>query len=120
LPFKCNLQRYYEGRLLPTQVGLDKLRIQLTHSLKAPGFNPRSYEVKTRFQAFAFHKCNVYRYAQETVSSEIFQTNWTEGCAQEVLLREAGVEFADLKASLQTLVAGLALFTTLFCSQHSS
>jgi hypothetical protein len=25
--------------------------------LKPPGFNPRAYEVKTRFQAFAF-KCN--------------------------------------------------------------
>jgi hypothetical protein len=26
----------------------------LTHSLKAPGFNPCTYQVKNRFQAFAF------------------------------------------------------------------
>jgi hypothetical protein len=35
--------------------------MQFTHSLKAPGFNPRAYEVKKRFQAFAF-KCSLYRY----------------------------------------------------------
>lgn len=41
---------------------------------------------------------------QETISSDIFQANWTEGCAQELLLREAGVEFDVLKAQLQNLV----------------
>jgi hypothetical protein len=35
--------------------------MQLTHSLKAPGFNPRAYEVKNQFQASAF-KFNLYRY----------------------------------------------------------
>jgi hypothetical protein len=38
-------------------VGLYELRIQLTHSLKAPGFNPCDYEVKTWFQAFALSNC---------------------------------------------------------------
>jgi hypothetical protein len=33
-----------------TEVGLYKLN-QFTLSLKAPGFNPRTYEVKTRFQS---------------------------------------------------------------------
>jgi hypothetical protein len=36
--------------------------MQLTHSLKAPGFNPCTYKMKNRFQAFAF-KCNLYRYS---------------------------------------------------------
>jgi hypothetical protein len=38
-------------------VGLYKLQVEssLTHSLKAPGFNPRAaYEVKTRFQNLGF------------------------------------------------------------------
>jgi hypothetical protein len=30
--------------------------------LEAPGFKPCVYEVKSRFQAFAFFKCNLYRY----------------------------------------------------------
>lgn len=40
----------------------------------------------------------------DTISSSIFQANWTGCCAQEILLQEAGVEFSTLKASLQTLV----------------
>ena len=36
--------------------------MQLTHSLKAPCFNPSAYQVRSRFQAFPF-KFNVYRYA---------------------------------------------------------
>jgi hypothetical protein len=39
-------------------VGLNTLNPVETHSLKAPGFNPRTYKVKNRFQAFAF-KCNL-------------------------------------------------------------
>jgi hypothetical protein len=35
--------------------------MQLTHSLKAPGFNPRTYEVKKPVSKFAF-KFNLYRY----------------------------------------------------------
>ena len=38
--------------------------IQLTLSLKAPGFNPCAYEVETWFQTFAF-KFNLYRYIPE-------------------------------------------------------
>jgi hypothetical protein len=37
--------------------------MQLTHSLKAPGFNPRAYKVRNRFQAFTF-KCNLHRYTE--------------------------------------------------------
>jgi hypothetical protein len=37
--------------------------------MKGPGFNPRAYEVKNRFQAFAF-KCNLYRYNQEPEEGE--------------------------------------------------
>jgi hypothetical protein len=33
----------------------------LTHSLKAPGFNPRAYKVKNRFQSL-LSKCNLCRY----------------------------------------------------------
>ena len=40
----------------------------------------------------------------ETVSSDIFRSNWSEGCAQELLLKEAGLEFDSLKSSLQSLV----------------
>jgi hypothetical protein len=43
--------------------------MQLTHSLKPPGFNPRAYEVKTRFQSLPF-KFNLYRYNEE--GNEIF------------------------------------------------
>jgi hypothetical protein len=42
--------------------------MQLTHSLKAPGFNPRAYKVKNRFQSFAF-KFNLYRYTAAVVLS---------------------------------------------------
>jgi hypothetical protein len=31
--------------------------------LKAPGFNPRNYKVKTWFQAFALKWVNLYRYS---------------------------------------------------------
>jgi hypothetical protein len=41
--------------------------MQLTQSLKAPGFNPRSYQVKPRFQAFAF-KSNLFRYTKGQTS----------------------------------------------------
>ena len=41
---------------------------------------------------------------QETISSDIFQAGWTEGCAQEMLLQEAGLEFDVLSDSLQNLV----------------
>jgi hypothetical protein len=37
----------------------------LTHSLEAPGFNPYTFKVICRFQAVAFHKCNLYRYISE-------------------------------------------------------
>jgi hypothetical protein len=39
--------------------------MRLTHSLKAPGFNPCTYEVKTWFQASACIKRNFYRYIEE-------------------------------------------------------
>jgi beta-phosphoglucomutase-like phosphatase (HAD superfamily) len=39
-----------------------------------------------------------------TVSSEIFQTGWNEGCPQELLLAGAGLEFTELKQTLQNLV----------------
>jgi hypothetical protein len=38
--------------------------IQLTHSLKAPGFNPLTLNVISWFQAFAF-KCSLYRYNKD-------------------------------------------------------
>jgi hypothetical protein len=34
----------------------------LTHSLKAPGFNPRAYQVKKTVSKFAFKWVNLYRY----------------------------------------------------------
>jgi hypothetical protein len=37
--------------------------MQLTHSLKTPGFNPCTCQVRNRLQAFAF-KCNLYRYIE--------------------------------------------------------
>jgi hypothetical protein len=47
LPFKCNLQRYNEAAQATLneerrkdEAGLYKLRIHLTHGLKAPDFNP--------------------------------------------------------------------------------
>jgi hypothetical protein len=42
----------------------------LTHSLKAPGFISCAYEVKNRFQAFAF-KCNLYRYIADRLVASI-------------------------------------------------
>jgi hypothetical protein len=36
--------------------------MQLTHSLKAPGFNPWTYEVKTWFQSLLFQMHNLFRY----------------------------------------------------------
>jgi hypothetical protein len=36
----------------------------VTHRLNAPGFNPLTYKLKNRFQAFAF-KFNLYRYTVE-------------------------------------------------------
>jgi protein involved in temperature-dependent protein secretion len=37
--------------------------MQLTQSLKGAWYQPlHTYEVKNRFQAFAFHKCNLYCY----------------------------------------------------------
>jgi hypothetical protein len=38
----------------------------------------------------------------DTVNAEIFQTGWTEGCPQELLLEEAGLDFEELKATLGT------------------
>jgi hypothetical protein len=38
--------------------------MQITHSLKAPGFNPEAHQVKNCFQAFAF-KSNLYRYTAD-------------------------------------------------------
>jgi hypothetical protein len=43
------------------EVGLCKLNPVVTHSLKAPGSNHSTYQVKNWFQAFAFYKCNLYR-----------------------------------------------------------
>jgi len=40
----------------------------------------------------------------ETVSAEIFQTGWTEGCPQELLLEHAGLEYESLKTTLGKLV----------------
>jgi hypothetical protein len=37
--------------------------MQLPHSLKPPGFNPRAYKVKNWFQSFAFSKYNLYGYS---------------------------------------------------------
>jgi hypothetical protein len=39
--------------------------LQMTHSLKVAGFNPCAYKVKSWFQAFAFDKCNLYRYIED-------------------------------------------------------
>jgi hypothetical protein len=36
--------------------------------MKAPGFNPRTYQVISRFQAFAF-KCNLHRSSMAPASS---------------------------------------------------
>jgi NAD(P)-dependent dehydrogenase (short-subunit alcohol dehydrogenase family) len=37
----------------------------MTHSVKAPGFNPCAYAVKNWFQAFAFFKFNLYRCTED-------------------------------------------------------
>jgi predicted unusual protein kinase regulating ubiquinone biosynthesis (AarF/ABC1/UbiB family) len=37
--------------------------MQLTHSLKAPGCNPRAYEVRNRFQIL-LSNATLYRYAE--------------------------------------------------------
>ena len=47
----------------PDAVGLSKLTSVWTHSLKAPGFNHRTYQVrKPGFKVYIF-KFNLYRYA---------------------------------------------------------
>jgi hypothetical protein len=38
--------------------------IQSTHSLKAPGFNPGTYQVRNWFQAFAFSNATCARYTE--------------------------------------------------------
>ena len=40
----------------------------ITHSLKAPGFNPRTYGVKTWFQSL-LSKCNLHRYTEDKLAS---------------------------------------------------
>ena len=40
----------------------------------------------------------------DTVSSDIFQTGWTEGCAQEMLLQAADLEYEGLLETLRGLV----------------
>ena len=40
----------------------------------------------------------------ETVTSDMFKTSWTEGCAQELLMQAAGLEYESLVEDLQTLV----------------
>jgi hypothetical protein len=46
----------HHGHGGPRQGGAVQVEIQLTHSLKPPGFNPRAYKVKSRFQRVAFKK----------------------------------------------------------------
>jgi hypothetical protein len=92
---KCNLYRYTEAakavralieKLGEYEVGLYKLKSVETHSLKPPGFfNPRAYQVRNRFQAFAFSKRNVHRrYNEECPKEE----------EDEVKVKEEGKETA--------------------------
>ena len=48
----------------------------VTHSLKAPGFNPCAYKVKNWFQAFAFKWVNLYRYAVVVASGGHMLQKW--------------------------------------------
>jgi hypothetical protein len=53
-------------RFIPV-VGCTSSRIQMTHSLKPPGYNrnPCAYEVKNRFHKLCCFKCNLYRYVED-------------------------------------------------------
>jgi hypothetical protein len=44
--------------------------------LKAPGFNPCTYQVRNRFQAFAFKWVNLYRYGVGDGLLEVVGTRW--------------------------------------------
>jgi hypothetical protein len=47
---------------LPPGGGHVNLNPVVTHSLNAPGFDPRAYKVKNWFQAFAFSSSSLCRY----------------------------------------------------------
>jgi hypothetical protein len=81
----------------------------LTDSLKLPGFNPRTYQVRNWFQNL-LTKCNLYRYT-------------AVGEARAVAARagDAATRQRDALDAVTAMLseAGLALFTTLFCSQNT-
>jgi hypothetical protein len=57
--------RNQEPKVFLDKVGRCKLKIQLTHSLKAPGFNPWAYEAKAWFQSF-LSNATLHRYNEGT------------------------------------------------------
>jgi acetoin utilization deacetylase AcuC-like enzyme len=61
--------------------------MQLTHSLKPPGFNRWTHQVRNWFQAFAF-KSNLYRYA------EFSDTFFSPGTMAAALRAAGGVVYA--------------------------
>jgi hypothetical protein len=61
----------------------------LTHSLKATGFNHCTYYhqvMRNRFQAFAFHKRNLHRYAAGLVKIRSTGTRRTVQSAQSLVM----------------------------------
>jgi hypothetical protein len=93
------------------EVGLSvQVKIQLTHSLKARGFNPLAYEVKRWIIAFAV-QCNLYRYIEAVQAAAdlvtvVPQEALTRDGAGEALTVKEATEFADttLQWSLWTLL----------------
>jgi hypothetical protein len=51
------------------KVGLVQVESSLTHSLKAPGFNPCAYEVRTWFSKLASLKFSLYRYIEASAKA---------------------------------------------------
>ena len=70
--------------------------MQLTHSLKAPGFNHRTYRARNRFQAFAF-KCNLYRYNKADLKQ------FKKIAREEAKLKRKEEEQREWEAGLRTV-----------------
>jgi hypothetical protein len=51
------------------KVGLYKLKSVDTHSLKPPGFNPITRQVRSRFPSLCAFKCNLHRYTKALASA---------------------------------------------------
>jgi hypothetical protein len=60
--------------------------------LKAPGFNPRAYKVKTRFQSLLFQILNLYRYGLGRLGETLETAEWWWKCRlQPAVLRVTAV-----------------------------